>query len=214
MSKARDLADLLSVGGILNDGVISVSEIENVTADATELNKLDGVTATTEELNHVDGVTSNIQTQMDTKAALAGPTFTGTVTAPTINASTGLQIGGVAITSTAAELNNVTGINTNVQAQLDTKKEEFTPVVVTSNTTAVADRRYFFSAASITLTLPASPSAGDTVAITEIAGNTDNVVGRNGSNIMSLEEDMTIDSAYAAFQLQYVDATIGWAVAQ
>jgi hypothetical protein len=99
MSKARDLADLLSVGGVLNDGVISVSEIENVTASATELNRLDGVTATTEELNHVDGVTSNIQTQMNTKAALAGPTFTGTVTAPTVNATTDLTVNSVSVTT-------------------------------------------------------------------------------------------------------------------
>ncbi len=40
-----------------------------VTATAAELNKLDGVTATTTELNYVDGVTSNIQTQLDGKAA-------------------------------------------------------------------------------------------------------------------------------------------------
>ena len=40
-----------------------------VTATAAELNKLDGVTATTAELNYVDGVTSNIQTQLDGKAA-------------------------------------------------------------------------------------------------------------------------------------------------
>lgn len=40
-----------------------------VTATAAELNKMDGVTATTEELNYVDGVTSNIQTQLDGKAA-------------------------------------------------------------------------------------------------------------------------------------------------
>ena len=40
-----------------------------ITATASELNKLDGVTATTAELNYVDGVTSNIQTQLDGKAA-------------------------------------------------------------------------------------------------------------------------------------------------
>ena len=40
-----------------------------------------GVTATAAELNYTDGVTSNIQTQLDTKAPLASPTFTGTVTA-------------------------------------------------------------------------------------------------------------------------------------
>jgi len=34
------------------------------------------------ELNYTDGVTSAIQTQMDLKAPLASPTFTGTVTMP------------------------------------------------------------------------------------------------------------------------------------
>ena len=40
-----------------------------ITATAAELNKMDGVTATTAELNYVDGVTSNIQTQLNGKAA-------------------------------------------------------------------------------------------------------------------------------------------------
>lgn len=40
-----------------------------VTATAAELNKLDGVTATATEINYVDGVTSNIQTQLNGKAA-------------------------------------------------------------------------------------------------------------------------------------------------
>ena len=40
-----------------------------ITATAAELNKLDGVTATATELNYVDGVTSNIQTQLNGKAA-------------------------------------------------------------------------------------------------------------------------------------------------
>ena len=50
-----------------------------ITATGAELNLLDGVTATTAELNYIDGVTSNVQTQLDTKAPLASPTFTGTV---------------------------------------------------------------------------------------------------------------------------------------
>ena len=40
-----------------------------ITATAAELNKLDGCTATVTELNYVDGVTSNIQTQLNGKAA-------------------------------------------------------------------------------------------------------------------------------------------------
>jgi len=52
------------------------------------------------------------------KAALTGATFTGTVTGPTINASTTLQIDGVAITSTAAELNILDGV-TSTAAELN-----------------------------------------------------------------------------------------------
>ena len=54
-------------------------------------------------------------------APTANPTFTGTATAPTINASTALQIGGTAITSTAAELNYVDGVTSNIQTQLNAK---------------------------------------------------------------------------------------------
>jgi len=53
-----------------------------------------------------------------TVALLASPTFTGTLTSPTINASTALQIGGVAVTSTAAELNILDGV-TSTAAELN-----------------------------------------------------------------------------------------------
>ena len=66
------------------DGVTSTTAelniLDGVTSTAAELNILDGVTATTAELNYVDGVTSAIQTQLDSKAPVASPTFTGTVT--------------------------------------------------------------------------------------------------------------------------------------
>lgn len=64
-----------------------------ITATAAELNKLDGCTATVTELNYVDGVTSNIQTQLNGKAAsshthsylpLSGGTLTGTLTSRAI----------------------------------------------------------------------------------------------------------------------------------
>ena len=64
-----DLVSGFKVGGVA------------VSATAAELNILDGVTATAAELNYVDGVTSNVQTQLDLKATLADPTFTGVLTA-------------------------------------------------------------------------------------------------------------------------------------
>jgi hypothetical protein len=51
--------------------------IGDVTSE--EFGVLNGITASTAELNYVDGVTSAIQTQIDAKAPIANPTFTGTV---------------------------------------------------------------------------------------------------------------------------------------
>ena len=68
------------------DGVTSTTAelniLDGVLASASEINILDGATLTTTELNYVDGVTSAIQTQIDTKAPTANPTFTGSVTLP------------------------------------------------------------------------------------------------------------------------------------
>ena len=54
--------------------------LNGVTASADEINILDGATLTTTELNYVGGVTSGIQAQLDTKAPLSTPVFSGDVT--------------------------------------------------------------------------------------------------------------------------------------
>lgn len=77
--------------------------------------------------------------------------------------------------------------------------------------TAVKDYRYgLTNAAATTVTLPASPSAGDTLYIVICNGLTNNIVARNGSNIMGAAEDLTIDINNFSFGLVYVNATKGW----
>jgi hypothetical protein len=86
---------------ILDGVTASAAELnilDGVTASAAELNILDGATLSVTELNYVDGVTSAIQTQIDTKAPIASPTFTGTVTLPT-SAVTSTMIADSAVTS-------------------------------------------------------------------------------------------------------------------
>jgi hypothetical protein len=61
---------------------------------------------------------------------------------------------------------------------------------------------------AFTITLPASPSAGDTVVIAN-AGAATVTVGRNSSNINSAAEDGTLSQGKST-QLVYVDGTIGW----
>jgi len=71
----------------LLDGVTAstaeLNLLDGVTATTAELNRLDGITATTAEINYVDGVTSPIQAQINAKAQINSPAFTGNPTAPT-----------------------------------------------------------------------------------------------------------------------------------
>ena len=67
---------------------------------------LGGVSAT--EFGYLDGVTSAIQTQIDAKAPIANPTFTGTATIPTA-AITTVDFGDWTITESAGVLYFATG---------------------------------------------------------------------------------------------------------
>jgi|LauGreDrversion4_2_1035121.scaffolds.fasta_scaffold281465_2 hypothetical protein len=83
---------------------------------------------------------------------------------------------------------------------------------VTSSTSvsAAASNHYVLTGGATTVTLPASPAAGAVVWVTVANGRVDNVIARNGQNINSLAENMTIDQANAGIQLRYADATRGW----
>jgi hypothetical protein len=85
----------------------------------------------------------------------------------------------------------------------------FTTTVTATSTTASAGDHIHVTAATQTITLPASPSAGDRVAVT-VENFTDTVVARNGNVIMDLAEDFTIDVANMGVTLIYTDATNGW----
>jgi hypothetical protein len=82
---------------------------------------------------------------------------------------------------------------------------------------AVSGVGYFAdtSSAAFTVTLPAAPSAGDVVAVSDYAqtANTNNItLARNGSNIQGDASDLVISRNGVAMTLVYVDATKGWIV--
>jgi hypothetical protein len=84
--------------------------------------------------------------------------------------------------------------------------------VISTNTTAVGHNYLYVLTASLTLTLPPSPSAGDSIKISNRSGTTTCVLGRNGNNIMGSASDLTLNSATASFELIYSDATNGWVI--
>ena len=90
-----------AAGDNVSEGDDHIRGIKNV-LKLTFPNVDAAVNATPTELNYVDGVTSAIQTQMDTKAPLASPTFTGTVAIPNVaNLET-------AVVANTAKVSNVT----------------------------------------------------------------------------------------------------------
>ena len=127
-STATALQTARNIAGQSFDGSANISiaptDLTGVTSTAAEINILDGATLSTTELNYVDGVTSAIQTQIDLKAPLASPTFTGTVTipsgasisgfaplaSPTFTGTVTIPTGTVATTQTAG--NNTTAVAT------------------------------------------------------------------------------------------------------
>lgn len=65
------------------------------------------------------------------------------------------------------------------------------------------------TAATQTITLPASPANGDSVGVS-VGDFTDTVVGRNGNTISGLAEDLTIDVANMGLVFVYSSSTTDW----
>ena len=89
------------------------------------------------------------------------------------------------------------------------------PTITGVDVTATNASYYIASAGGITITLPASPSAGNYVIIkdgTGAAATTTFTVARNGSNIASSATDLVIDKNYVQVVMTYIDGTIGWSV--
>ena len=153
--------------------------------------------------------------------------FTGTATKFTVNPSTASS----STTTGALVVNGGVGIAGDVFAGGAVKAVSFkfsdgttqttaasgapTLVIVTTTTqTAVAGNHYVLTnVAASTITLPASPVAGDIVWVTVGNGLTTNIMARNGSNlIMGMTEDMTMNNANANYQMRYINATLGWRI--
>ena len=87
--------------------------------------------------------------------------------------------------------------------------------VKTSSFTAVAGEGYFVNTTGgvITVTLPASATIGNEIAIIDYDGTADTnniTIARNGHKIQGATSDLTILTERAGFTLVYVDATQGW----
>ena len=127
---------------------------------------------------------------------------------------------GVTLTSGGALQNSGTITNTgtitgvSITGTID-NQVNWQTTVKTTGFTATAGEGYFCNTTSgaFTVTLPASPSAGDLVGIKDYANTADTnniTIGRNGSNIEGAANDFVIEVEGGSITLIYVDATKGW----
>lgn len=143
---------------------------------------------------------------------------TGTVTSVAVSGgTTGLTTSGgpittsgtITIAGTLVAANGGTGQTTLTGLPLPQPVITQNVQVIGTNTAAVSSRIYVLTA-SLTLTLPASPSAGNWVTVSNMSGAITAVIARNSQPIMALAEDLTVDLDGAGFTLVYADATRGW----
>lgn len=178
-SAAQVYADNLTVSlSEITDGITAdaseINILDGATLSTAELNILDGATLSVTELNYVDGVTSAIQTQLNSKAPIASPTFTGTVSGVT---KTMVGLGSVDNTTDANK-----PVSTATQTALDLKSNLASPTftgTLTANDVTVSGN----------LTV-----SGTTTSInTETLTVNDNIVVLNNNVTSSPTEDAGIE---------------------
>jgi hypothetical protein len=162
--------------------------------------------ANAESLVAVDGTgTALVSAGMSAVGVITAASFVGDVTGTASTAS-------FATTSFGLQGSpNITVDNLTVE------NSAFTAISTTDINKTIVNREFTSAVgvgttADITITLPASPQPGWLVGVGVAGTFTDTIVARNGSNIMGVSEDMTIDVAHLNVSFLYVDSTIGWKV--
>jgi len=164
------------------------------------------------ELGYLDGVTSAIQTQINTKAPSAAPTFTGTVVLPSTT-----SIGNVS----SSQISYLDGVVSNIQTQIDTKlasstaastyapliqTPDATKVFTTNNYTLIAgdrDKILLLSNGGTagTVTIPSGVFATGSVLTIVQMGTGQLTLTQSGTTINSNGNKLKLNGQYASVQL-------------
>ncbi len=188
--------------------------LNTFTGDGSDVTfSLSGAAIENNTLVYVDGVYQNKSTYAVSSATPAVVTFSE---APSNGAAIEIMVAQIAVTDVGTPSDNTVTTAKIVDGAVTASKlaagaggafNDF--AIKTGAYTAVTrDQLIVNSSSAVTITLPASPSAGNVVFIKN-AGTGVVTVGRNGSNINSTADDGSL-AADAGATLVYVDSTIGW----
>lgn len=164
------------------------------------------VTASHTELSYVTGVTSAIQTQLNTKGAIAGQAWTGgqnftgaTITVPTQTASdSSTNAASTAMVQAAiASVNSQTALSTSISSSA-------------SVSVSVGQHIVCSNASTVTATLPTSPASGDRCRVTFSNTLYSNVIDPGSLKIFGATGTRTVNAKNASPEFIYTNSSIGW----
>ena len=185
---------------------------------------------------------STVTTALGLKAPLESPTFTGTVTLPSATSganlvnipNAALDNSSITINGSSVSLGGSTTIDAlpsqtsnsgkylttdGTSASWVTLQTGYVPIPLTSvssNITLSSNNRYFVdTSAARTLTLPASPTAGDEIQIFDIIGSAETnniIIDSNGAKVNGTVQNLEVDIAYDAVSIIYTGSGYGWKV--
>lgn len=199
--------------GSIGGGAADLS-LNSFTGDGSDVTfSLSGAAIENNTLVYVDGVYQNKSTYAVSGATPAVVTFSE---APANGAAIEIMVAAISVTDVGTPSDNTVTTAKIVDGAVTSAKlaagvggafNDF--LIKTANYTAVTrDQLIVNSGSAVTITLPASPTAGNVVFIKNAGAGTV-TVARNGSNINSTADDGSL-ATDAAATLVYVDGTIGW----
>ena len=167
------------------------------------------VTSTATELNLLDGVSGLVQEDFTKLAAVDS-------TAAEFNILDGKSF----VDEDNMASNSATAIASkqSIKAYVDATTADINyNLTKTGNYTALAGDRILAdtSGGAFTITLPASPSAGDKIHVLDAAASFDNnnlTIARNGKKIQSATADLTITTENTGIGLVFYNDTYGWRI--
>lgn len=128
------------------------------------------------------------------------------------------------MSSSHTELNYSVGVTSAIQTQLNAKASNAALAAVavgnlalvletaTAVTGVVGTEHALTNVSASTVTLPASPTAGNIIAVGASNGLLTNLVDPGTNKIMGTSGTMTINVAYTCVHFRYINATVGWEI--
>ena len=201
--------------GALGGGGASATITSNqtTTSNATTTVFLLGATPNGNSVNFVDVFIDGVY-QETTTYSVSGASF------DEITFNSPVPSGVTVETKTTADYNVGAAVDTVSLGQSNTTGNvdlRIVPLEVTSGQTIPgnANSLYIFTATAggsiATVTLPASPTLGDSIKISNLGGLA-NVLGANGNKIMGVAADLTINTPTAAFEIIWSGSNNGWII--